>query len=174
MHPWSHLAVSWLVGHRLPEKRDRLLVTWAGVAPDVDGLSALAGEEAYGRYHHVLTHGIVSALVIAGVAAALGRRRGAVFGLALLSVHVHLLVDLLGSGREWPISYLFPLSRWELFTPYGWPLASWQNMVLTMLFFAAIGRAGVKHGRTFCEAFLPAKVEAAIVGALKARFSRAS
>ncbi len=170
MHPWSHLAVSWLVGHRLPDKRDRLLVTWAGVLPDVDGLSVLGGAELYGAWHHVLTHGIVSALAFSGIAAAFARRKGPVFGLALAASHVHLLADLLGSGREWPISYLWPLSGWELFTPYGWPLASWQNMVLTMLFFAAIARAGVKHGRTVCEAFLPRKIEAAVVGALRARF----
>jgi hypothetical protein len=58
MHPSSHLIVSWLVGQHLAERRDRLLVAYAGAAPDLDGLSLLAGVDAYGQWHHVLTHGL--------------------------------------------------------------------------------------------------------------------
>jgi hypothetical protein len=58
-----HLAISWLIGHRLPERRDRRLVTWAGVLPDLDALSLLGGAAAHSEYHHVVTHGLVAAVV---------------------------------------------------------------------------------------------------------------
>jgi hypothetical protein len=51
MHPPSHLILSWLVGHRLPDRRDRRLVAWAGPAPDWDGLTILGGSEAYDQWH---------------------------------------------------------------------------------------------------------------------------
>ena len=50
MHPSSHLIVSWLVGQHLSERRDHLLVAYAGVAPDLDGLSLLGGVDAYGQW----------------------------------------------------------------------------------------------------------------------------
>lgn len=73
MHPSSHLIVSWLVGQRLEERRDRLLVAYAGVAPDLDGLSLLAGVDAYGQCHHVLTYGVMGAAPIAVVTARVSR-----------------------------------------------------------------------------------------------------
>jgi len=50
VHQPSHLIISWLVGHRLEDRRDRLLVTWAGLAPDIDGLSILGGKYFYTIY----------------------------------------------------------------------------------------------------------------------------
>jgi len=49
----------------LQELRDRRLVAWAGVAADLDGLSILASPDVYGRWHHVLTHGLFAGLLIA-------------------------------------------------------------------------------------------------------------
>lgn len=63
MHVPTHLAISWLIGHSLVERRDRRLVAWSGVAPDLDALSLLAGPAAYSQYHHVLTHGLLAAFV---------------------------------------------------------------------------------------------------------------
>jgi hypothetical protein len=55
--------LSWVVGHRLAERRDRRLVAWAGAAADLDGLTILAGLDAYARWHHALTHGIAADIV---------------------------------------------------------------------------------------------------------------
>ncbi len=168
----THLALSWLIGHRLPERRDRRLVAWAGVLPDLDALTILRSYDYYSYYHHVVTHGLVSALAITLLATAAARQRVKVFLLALIATHFHLACDLLGSGTDWPIVYFFPFSCHEYFTPYGWPLASWQNAIITLAGLVAIGWVGVTRGHTFAETFLPAKADAAIVEVLRRRLTR--
>ena len=163
----THLAISWLIGHRLPELRDRRLVTWSGVVPDLDALSLLAGAGAYSEYHHVVTHGVVAAVVGTAIWTACARERWKVMCLSLLAFHVHLVCDLLGSGRDWPIVYFYPFSRHEFFTPYGWPLASPQNGVVWLAAVALTIWIGITRGRTFAEAFLPARADAAVVKALR-------
>ncbi len=150
------------------------MVAWAGVIPDLDALTALGGIELYGKWHHVLTHGLVAAVVFTVVWVSFARQRWAAASLALASFHLHLICDLLGSGRAWPIAYFYPFSSWEYFSPFGWSLASWQNVMITGLAFVAIGIIGVRRGRTFAEAFLPARAEAAIVQTLRRRFGPAS
>jgi len=170
MHPPTHLALSWLIGQGLSERRDRRLVAWAGVVPDLDALSILAGADAFRRFHHSVTHGIVTAVVVSAACAVLARRRRRVAGLALLVFHVHLLCDLLGGGVDWSIAYFWPFSSQELVTPYGWPLASWQNVLITVVALFCIGWIGVTRGRTAAETFLPAKADQAVVAALRRRF----
>ncbi len=171
MHVPTHLALSWLIGHALPERRDRRLVAWAGVAPDLDALTLLAGPEAFKHYHHILTHGVFAAVIVTLAFTALARDRLKVAVLALLAFHFHLFCDLLGAGTDWPIVYFYPFSRHEYFTPYGWPLASWQNMTITFAALIAIAWIGVKRGRTFVETFLPASADAAVVEVLHRRFA---
>ena len=171
MHLPTHLAISWLIGQGLPERRDRRLVAWAGVVPDLDALSLLAGAGAFSRFHHTVTHGLVAAVILTAVCAAMARDRLRVAGLALLAFHVHLLCDLLGSGVDWSIAYRWPFSGMEWVTPYGWPLASWQNMLITVVALFCIGWIAVTRGRTFAETCLPARADRAIVEALRRRFS---
>ncbi len=170
MHPPVHLAISWLIGHQLPERRDRRLVAWSGVVPDLDALSILGGVGPYSEYHHVLTHGLVAAVVGTAVWTAIGRQRLKVLALTFLAFHVHLVCDLLGSGRDWPIVYFFPFSRHEFMTPYGWPLASPQNALVWLVAVAAIIWIGIKHGRTFGETFLTAKADGAVAQTLRRIF----
>ncbi len=171
MHAPIHLAISWLIGHRLPERRDRRLVAWSGVVPDLDALSLVAGAGAYSEYHHVLAHGIMAAVVGTALWTALARQRLKVMALSLIAFHVHLLCDLLGSGRDWSIVYFFPFSRYEYLTPYGWPLASPQNAFVWLAAVAATIWIGIKHGRTFAETFLPARADLAVVETLRKIFS---
>lgn len=130
MNPIVHAELSWLMAQGLSDRRDRLLVTLAGVAPDLDGLSLLGGEDLYGAWHHVLFHGYLGAAIVTGACAAFARRRGQVALLALLAFHLHLLCDLAGSGPGWPIYYFWPTSRHEWFWGGQWDLASWQNTVI--------------------------------------------
>jgi inner membrane protein len=169
MHLPSHLALSWLVGHRLPRRRDRVLVAWAGVYPDLDALTALGGIDLYGQWHHVLTHGAVACAALATLVA-VWTRDARVVALAVVAFHLHLVCDLLGSGQAWPIVYLYPLSGYEYFTPYGWPLASWQNVSITAAALLAIGAVAVRRGVSFAEAFLPGRAADAVVEALRQRF----
>jgi inner membrane protein len=172
MHVPTHLAISWLIGHHLPERRDRRLVAWSGVVPDLDSLSLLGGVGAYSEYHHVLTHGVVAAVAGTILWTALAKQKLKVMWLSLAAFHVHLLCDLLGSGRDWAIVYFYPWSRREFLTPYSWPLASPQNAVVWLLAVAATIWIGIVRGRTFGEAFLPARADAAVVETLRKLFRR--
>src|SRR5262245_47726982 len=133
------------MAHGLPEQRDRRLVTWAGVAPDLDGLTLLGGIEAYGQWHHVLSHGLLTAVLVAVFLTFLARDRLKVVLLSFATFHLHLICDLLGSGLQWPIQYFWPFSRAFYYTPYGWE-------------------------RSFGEAFLPKRMDEAIVETLRRRF----
>jgi membrane-bound metal-dependent hydrolase YbcI (DUF457 family) len=159
-----------MVGHRLPERRDRRLVAWAGMAPDLDGLALLAGADAYGRWHHVAMHGIVAAILVTALMTAFARDRLKVAALAFVSFHVHLLLDLLGSGVQWGIHYFWPFSDREFFSPYRWELASWQNWTITAVALLICVRLALVHGRTFAETVLPAKADEAVVETLRRRF----
>ena len=77
MSPLTHLVGSWLVASLVTDNpRDRKLVTWAGVLPDVDGFgivvdvvgSMISGKENqfhyYQQYHHVLLHGWPGAIAV--------------------------------------------------------------------------------------------------------------
>lgn len=172
MNPIVHAELSWLGAQRLPERRDRLLVTLAGLSPDLDGLTLLAGEELYGRWHHVLTHGFASALLISGLLAAFARRRLAVFGLALAAFHLHLVCDLLGSGPGWPLYYFWPLSRHEWFWDGQWDLASWQNSLIGLSATLAVLACALPYGRTVVE-LLSLKADAQVVAAVRRRFGPA-
>ncbi len=172
MHVPTHLALSWLIGHRLRERRDRRLVAYAGIMPDLDALTLLIGPGAFRRYHHILTHGIVTGVIVTVLFTLLARERWKVAALAFLAFHFHLFCDLLGAGRDWPIVYLYPFSRYEYFTPYGWPLASWQNATITVAALVAIAWVGIRRGYTFVETFLPAKADLAVVEVLRRRFGR--
>ncbi|MBL8915065.1 MAG: metal-dependent hydrolase [Archangium sp.] len=171
MNPLIHGELSWLTSQKLDERRDRLLVTLAGISPDIDGLTLLGGEEMYGKWHHVLTHGALSAVILSGIFTLFARRKALVFVLCFLAFHLHLLCDLAGSGPGWPIYYLWPFSRAELMWSGQWNLASWQNSViglaitLTALWFA------MPLGRTVFELF-SAKYDAVVVTTLRKRFQK--
>jgi hypothetical protein len=175
MHAPIHLAVSWLIGSRLRERRDRRLVAWAGTIPDVDAISLFWGVEAYVRYHHVIAHGAVAALVIAVLCATFAQQKWKAVLLSLVAFHVHLLCDLIGSGAQgqpWPIVYFWPFSMRELFVPYGWDLASPENAFVWLGAVALTISAALRYGRTFGEAFMPAKADAAVVAAIRNMFER--
>lgn len=171
MNPIVHAELSWLGAQRLTDRRDRLLVTLAGVLPDLDGLTLLAGQDLYGQWHHVLTHGFVSALVIAGVLAAFARRKAVVFGLGLAAFHLHLLCDLLGSGPGWPLFYFWPFNREQWFWSGQWDLASWQNGLIGLGATLAVLACALPYGRTAVELF-SLKADGKVVAALRQRFRR--
>jgi len=124
MHLQTHLLASWAIGSGLTERRDRRLVAWAGVLPDLDALSLALGRNAYERWHHVLTHNLLSALVVSACAMLVARQKVATTMLALAAFHVHLLLDVAGSGPEWTIAYFYPFAPVELGVSWAWPLTS--------------------------------------------------
>ena len=172
MSPLTHLVGSWLVAVATTDNpRDRKLVTWAGVVPDADGLgvipdvvgSWISGKECtfyyYQTYHHLLTHGWPAAVVVSILFALYAQNRQRVLLLCLLTLHLHLLCDLIGSrgptpGDLWPICYSEPLFRHPIwFWKHQWRLDGWQNQIIFVVIFIASLFVAVKKGYSFIEVF---------------------
>lgn len=185
MSPLTHFVGSWLVAAATTSNaRDRRLVTLAGVLPDVDGLGVVAdvagamisGKECtfhfYQQYHHLLLHGWPGALFIAGVLAVFGRQKPAVFWWCLVTFHLHLICDLLGSrgpdiGDFWPICYSEPLFSHPIWFWKGqWRLDGWQNMLISATVLATAFWVAVKNSFSFIEVF-SSRADKTFVGVLQ-------
>ena len=164
MNPISHLLTGWVVANTADlTTRDRVVITLAGVAPDIDGLGIVAEiltEHTtspllwYSKYHHVWCHNIGFGLLLSVTAFVFGVRRWKTAFLALVVFHLHLLGDLVGSrgpdGYQWPIPYLYPFSdRLKLEWVGQWELNAWPNILITALLLAATIYIAWKKGRSF-------------------------
>lgn len=113
----------------------------------------------YQKFHHVLCHGWPAALVICGLLACFATRRSRTFGFCLLTFHLHLLCDLLGSRGPspsdlWPICYSEPLFRHPVwFWKAQWRLDGWQNQIIFVLIFFGSLWQSVRLGNSFVEVF---------------------
>jgi LexA-binding, inner membrane-associated putative hydrolase len=185
MSPITHFIGSWLIASVVTDNpRDRKLVTLAGVLPDADGLGVVAdvvgvtirGEEPtfhyYQQYHHLLLHGWPGAILVAALLTPFARRHARVAFFCLLTFHLHLLCDLLGSRGPspadlWPICYGEPLFRHPIwFWKAQWRLDGWQNHTIFFMVFALSLWLAVKRGYSMVE-FLGARADAAVVGVLR-------
>lgn len=183
MSPITHFIGSWLVASVVTDNpRDRKLVTLAGILPDADGLVvdvaksiANGGEPSfdyYQQYHHLLLHGWPGAILVAGLLACFAQKRGRVALFCLVTFHLHLLCDLVGSrgpspGDLWPICYGEPLFRHPVWFWKGqWRLDGWQTQTIFFMVFALSLWLAVKRGYSMVE-FLGARADAAVVGVLR-------
>jgi len=185
MSPVTHFFTGWVLANcaRL-NRRDRALVTLACVIPDIDGLGIvpeiLTRNSAhpllwFSLYHHSL-HNLAFAVVVAAVAFAIATRRWATGLLVLLSFHLHLLEDVLGSrgpdGDQWPIPYLAPFSSAVQLTWHGqWGLNAWPNVALTVILLLITFWLAWQQGFSPLE-MISARADATFVGALRRRFPR--
>ena len=119
MTPPAHLAASWLLAESFgATRRERRLLTLAGVLPDLDGLGYVVDRISgttnyYAQFHHVYGHGLVASLLVSVLCASLATQRRVRVGAYAFGIfHVHLVMDLIsGKGPDdhiWGISYLFP------------------------------------------------------------------
>ena len=185
MNVVTHLLVGWtLAEHTTKSPRDRALVTAASVVPDLDGLGLLTDMAApltgwpvqwYERFHHVLLHGMPGALACAALFACFAGERWRTAGLVLVSYHLHLLGDLLGSRGSgaadiWPIRYLEPVSGALTLSWSGqWELAGWENTAFTVVLMAYAIALAVKRGYSPVGLF-SARADAVFVETLRRRF----
>jgi inner membrane protein len=184
MNPVTHLLVGWTVANSASlERRDRGIVTLAGVIPDVDGLGILidlARDHGDGdltwwwALHHNLAHNLTTAVLYSAVAFCVATRRSATAGLAFLAFHLHLLGDVVGSrgpdGYQWPISYLNPFSdAWQLTWSGQWELTAWPNFAITVLLLAWTVRIAWRDGRSPIE-IVSLRADRAFTRRLRERF----
>jgi len=172
MSPITHFIGSWLVAAATVDNpRDRRLVTLAGILPDADGLGLVAdvvigltsGKEMtfqyYQKFHHLWLHGWPGAVLIALVLASFAKQRARVAWWCLVTFHLHLLCDLLGSRGPspadlWPICYSEPLFRHPVWIWKGqWRLDGWQNQCVFFVVFVATLWLASKRGYSFVEVF---------------------
>ena len=185
MSPATHFFGSWLIASfTTANPRDRKLVTWAGVLPDADGLglvvdvvgALLTGSPIrfhyYQRFHHHLAHGWPAAIVIIALLTCFARDRWRVALLCLVTFHVHLLCDLVGSRGPgpadlWPIAYGEPLFLRPVWWWRGqWRLDGWQKQTLSGIVFALNLWRATTLGASCLEVF-SARLDAALVGILR-------
>jgi hypothetical protein len=184
MSPITHFLIGWSVGCLAPlKKRDRAIVAVAAVAPDLDGLGAIAEVATrnsdqpllwFSEYHHVLGHNLGMALSVMVVAFLAAERRWLTSVMAGLSFHLHLLGDIVGGrgpdGYEWPIPYLLPFSNaWELTWSGQWALNAWPNFVITGVVLWFTFYVAWKRGVSPLE-MISARANAAFVATLRNRF----
>ena len=183
MSPITHLLLSWSGASSFAfDRKDRALVTVAGIAPDLDGIGLLwdltsrqAGQPLalWSRFHHILGHNIAFGLFLVMVTFFCATRRVAACLAVLALFHLHLLCDLLGSrgpDEIWSIPYLLPFSHaGDLVWSKQWPLNSWQNFVITIGALGYVFYQGWKRGISPLE-LVSLRANEAFVGALRERF----
>lgn len=148
MSPVTHFLAGWAVaGAAKLEPRDRMLVSVAGIIPDLDGFGILVdlatrhATDWWGRFHHELGHNLGFCLLVTVLFAAWSKRRGMTALLVFVSFHLHLLGDIVGArgpdGDQWPIPYLEPFSAWPRLVWTGqWALNAWPNIAITAALLA--------------------------------------
>jgi hypothetical protein len=99
MSPIGHLQYGWWFAHWGKfGRRERAIIALAGAGPDLDGLSLLAGGDAFLKYHHILFHNVgavAGAVVIAGV---LLWRKPLAFLLTVFAFAMHIVEDYITVG----------------------------------------------------------------------------
>lgn len=186
MSPVTHFLVGWIVANSADlNRKERAAVTVAGVVPDIDGIGAIAETLTrgwdrpllwYSGYHHVMTHNLGFALMVAAVSFMVATRRWKTAVLTFLSFHLHLLGDLVGGrgpdGYQWPIPYLLPFSdAWQWSWQGQWALNAWPNFVMTIAALLVTFYLAWKRGYSPLE-MVSAIADRTFIETLRHRFSR--
>jgi len=185
MSPITHCLMGWIVANSVPSltKRERAMVTWAGVVPDLDGLGIIAERLTQNSahplnwwtyYHHVLGHNIGFAFATTVVAVIFASWKFKTALLVFCSFHLHLIADLAGAGGpdgdQWPIPYLLPFSnQWQLTWSGQWALNAWPNFVITATLIVAAIVLARRRGFSLLEMF-SRKGDLIFIETLRSRF----
>lgn len=152
MIPPTHFLISWVIADATTStRRDRAIVTMAGIIPDIDGLGypienwiTIHWETPllwHSEYHHILCHNVGFAAFVTVAAAWLSKGNWKSALLACLTFHLHLFCDVIGSrgadGYQWPVPYLLPISNvWQWTWSGQWDLNAWPNRAIGVGCFA--------------------------------------
>jgi hypothetical protein len=129
----------------------------AAAAPDLDGFGAVMGtqSDAYQTFHHLLCHNLLFVTIVSIVFTLMSQNKAKAFLLYFALGHLHLLMDLFGSGPGWGIAYWFPFSRHAYKTDLAWEFFSWQNITTAGLLLAWVIVIAIRQGRTPIELVAP-------------------
>jgi len=153
----THILSGWCVANcfRL-SPRQRFLSMAAATMADVDGLGIIGKMDWYWAYHHKLAHNLFFGVIACAILVALSRRRWLpMMGLYLGLFHLHLLMDLFGSGPDWGIAYLWPFSGRIFTIAYAWEFSGWQNRTTALLLLIWALAVVWAYGRTPLEWPMP-------------------
>lgn len=156
MHLLTHFLAGWSVANlaRVPPK-ERAVCMGVSLLPDLDGLSLLGGVEAYQNYHHLVAHNItVGAVAVAALTWLFGSSVKAAVTYLLL-FHLHLLMDIFGSGPGWGIAYFWPWDGASIVSKHAWSFSGWQNYVTLLVLIGWALFIAVRHRRTPLEYIAP-------------------
>ncbi len=158
MSPIAHLQYGWWFAHWGKFSRgERAAIALAGAAPDLDGLTFLAGGEAFYRYHHILFHNIGSVLGVALLTAPLLRRRPMVWLLIVFAFAMHMVEDFITSS--WDMFPWNPLSPAAVNLTDALPAWAVQGIFQTLGVVFILGmtiRFYLRYHRTPLEILSPA------------------
>jgi hypothetical protein len=133
LHLLTHIGLSWIVGAAGGlSRKDRWLVVLAGTLLDLDGAGIVWSQDAYVAVHRAAGHGLLFGVLLVALAMLRADRPGPTGALAAVSFHLHLLLDLVGTGGL-PIRYFWPFSDRGWSYDGHWVLASWPNMAVMVL-----------------------------------------
>jgi hypothetical protein len=139
--------------------------------------SGSAPTQWFAEYHHVLTHNLLFALLVASATLLLAKRRSLTVFLVLFVFHLHLLGDIVGArgpapeGYQWPILYLWPISGGVVWTWQGqWELNAWPNFVITIAVLMMTIFLAWRRGYSLLE-LVSRNADTAFVMTLRNRFS---
>lgn len=135
MHLLTHALSGWCVGNLLQAgPKERALCIAVSLCPDLDGLSIVGGVQSYWDYHHIVAHNAAFAVIASVACAMLTPNRAANAMRFMVIIHLHFIMDLFGSGRNWGIAYAWPFEIKEYFASRAWELGAWQNYTALVVF----------------------------------------
>ena len=184
MNPVTHFLTGWVVANTAHvDRKDRLIVTIAGVISDVDAAGIIAETVTrsserpllwWSEYHHVLAHNLGFGLLVTIVSFLLAKQKAKAATLAAISFHLHLLGDLVGArgpdGYQWPIPYLLPFSdAWQWMWTGQWELNAWPNFAITLALLAMTFIFAWSRGYSPLE-IISTRADEAFVATLRKRF----
>lgn len=167
MAPQQHLVISWVLSNLNRDiRRDRIFCTLCGVVADIDGLGiiidAIRGDKlhtCYCTWHHLVTHNILTLLIIGTLAYFVCSRKILPVVIAIVTYLTHLLFDLVGSGcadgTTWPMWPFWPFSRYEIDLSWQWPLNDYKNVLITAIFVVIMLVIAAKNKRSLLEVVSP-------------------
>lgn len=175
MHIQTHIMSGWCIANcvRLTA-RERLLAMLAASLPDMDGISYIFGQEAYWATHHIYGHNLLYGVLLAGLLAAFSTHKVKCFLLFLGLIHLHFILDLLGSGEGWTIPYFLPFSKQEYAWSFGWDFNDIENKIAGLLFLLWSLQIAVFRKRTPLEYIMPRLDARLVKSAQKLRTGKAS